>query len=203
MKTRLILVLAPLLALDAFSAPPVYDVERKNDIEFAQPDGVSLLLDLYLPKVEKSPPLILFIHGGGWKNGDRTRCRLAWVAKHGYAIASIEYRLSQEARFPAQIHDCKGALRWLRAHSDEYGYNAERVVVAGTSAGGHLPRSWAQAATSPSWREAPAETRSKARGSKASSTTMARATSCGGQNRTLCQDRNIERQRLPIARRGR
>ena len=82
--------------------------------------------------------MVIFIHGGGWKNGDRTRCRLAWVAEHGYAIASVEYRLSHEAQFPAQIHDCKGALRWLRAHQDQYGYDSKRVVVAGTSAGGHL-----------------------------------------------------------------
>ena len=80
----------------------------------------------------------MFIHGGGWKGGARSNSKLNWVAGHGYAVASIEYRFSQEALFPAQILDCKGALRWLRAHQKEYGYDASRVVVAGTSAGGHL-----------------------------------------------------------------
>lgn len=127
-----------LLVPQARSQTPRHEVERKNDILFAEPDGVKLLLDIHLPVGVEKPPLVLFIHGGGWMNGDRNRCKLAWVAKHGYAIASIEYRLSQEAKFPAQIHDCKGALRWLRAHEKEYGYDASRVVVAGTSAGGHL-----------------------------------------------------------------
>jgi len=127
-----------LLVPQARSQNPTHEVERRNDIRFAEPDGVKLLLDLHLPVGVEKPPLNLFIHGGGWMNGDRNRCKLAWVAKHGYAIASIEYRLSQEAKFPAQIHDCKGALRWLRAHDKEYGYDSSRVVVAGTSAGGHL-----------------------------------------------------------------
>lgn len=114
------------------------EVQHLKEIEFAKPDGVSLLLDLYLPKGVESPPLLMFIHGGGWQSGDRNRCRLNWVAQHGYAVASVEYRLSDEALFPAQILDCKGALRWLRAKADDYGYDASRVVVAGTSAGGHL-----------------------------------------------------------------
>lgn len=115
-----------------------FKVSVKRDILFANVDGVDLLLNLHLPNDVEHPPLVMFIHGGGWKNGDRNRCRLSWLARHGYAVASIEYRLSHEAIFPAQIHDCKGALRWLRAHQDEYGYDAARVVVAGTSAGGHL-----------------------------------------------------------------
>lgn len=114
------------------------EIMRKEGIQFAQPDGVSLLLDLYLPEDAENPPLVVFVHGGGWKGGSRKKCRLSWVAEHGYAVASIEYRLSQEALFPAQIEDSKGALRWLRAHEEKYGYDASRIVVAGTSAGGHL-----------------------------------------------------------------
>ncbi len=63
---------------------------------------------------------------------------MIWVTAKGYALASIEYRLSQEAVFPAQIFDCKGAVRWLRAHAAEYGYDASRIAIAGASAGGHL-----------------------------------------------------------------
>ncbi len=126
------------LGISAQAADPPYQVERKNDITFASPGGVDLLLDLYLPKGVENPPLIMFIHGGGWTKGDRKSCKLAWTAAYGYAIASVEYRLSQEAHFPAQIHDCKGALRWLRAHAEEYGYDGSTAIVAGTSAGGHL-----------------------------------------------------------------
>lgn len=109
-----------------------------SDIEFADAGGVKLLLNLEMPTDVKNPPLVMFIHGGGWTGGDRKSSMLRWIVAHGYAIARIEYRLSHEAIFPAQIHDCKGALRWLRAHQAEYGYDAERVVVAGSSAGGHL-----------------------------------------------------------------
>jgi len=115
-----------------------HEVEIKRDIVFAQPDGVNLLLNLHLPKAVQQPPLVMFIHGGSWKNGNRNNCKVAWLAAKGYAVASIEYRVSTEALFPAQIHDCKGALRWLRAHSSDYGYDATNVVVSGSSAGGHL-----------------------------------------------------------------
>ncbi|MDF1824631.1 MAG: serine hydrolase [Verrucomicrobiales bacterium] len=111
---------------------------RHDSILFAKPGGVKLFLDLYLPEKVERPPLVMFIHGGGWRNGSRAKCRLSWLVEHGYAVASIEYRLSQEAVFPAQIHDCKGALRWLRANAETYGYDASTVVVSGTSAGGHL-----------------------------------------------------------------
>jgi acetyl esterase/lipase len=133
----LLLVTLPALCRGA-EEPSKFPVNIKSDIVFAEVDGVELLLDLHLPVGVENPPLVMFIHGGGWKNGDRKRCKLAWVAPRGYAVASVEYRLSHEALFPAQIHDCKGALRWLRAHQSDYGFDARRVVVAGTSAGGHL-----------------------------------------------------------------
>ena len=115
-----------------------HEVEIKRDIVFAQPDGVDLLLNLHLPTGVEQAPLVMFIHGGSWRNGDRNNCKVAWLAEHGYAVASIEYRVSTEALFPAQIHDCKGALRWLRANASRYGYDATHVVVSGSSAGGHL-----------------------------------------------------------------
>ena len=108
-----------------------------RDIEYASVDGHSLQLDLYLPDAEQ-PPLVLYIHGGSWKGGSRARCPVSWLTEQGYAVASISYRFSQQAIFPAQIHDCKAAVRWLRAHAQEYGYSVQRIAVAGTSAGGHL-----------------------------------------------------------------
>jgi len=108
-----------------------------KDIEFAKPDGHRLKLDLYLPK-EKDAPLVVWIHGGGWQAGSKERCYVKWLADHGMAVASISYRLTDKATFPAQIHDCKGAIRWLRANAEKYGYSTDLVGVAGASAGGHL-----------------------------------------------------------------
>ena len=109
-----------------------------RNLTYATVDGIELTLDLTVPQDIERPPLFVYIHGGGWRKGDKSHNRCAWVADHGYAVASIGYRLTDVALFPAQIHDCKAAIRWLRAYAVEYGYNAERIAVAGGSAGGHL-----------------------------------------------------------------
>lgn len=119
----------------------VYDVKVVCDLEFAAPNGKPLLLDLYLPiGVEKPLPVIVWLHGGGWRIGDRKlgpdfRVRFA---ERGYAMASIEYRLSGEALFPAQIHDVKAAIRWLRSSANKYGLDNGNIGLWGSSAGGHL-----------------------------------------------------------------
>lgn len=110
----------------------------QRDVTFATVDGHELKLDLFLPEGVERPPLVVFIHGGGWRNNSYKTCHTRWLTEYGFAVASISYRLTDKATFPAQIHDCKAAVRWLRAHADEYGYSAERIGVAGTSAGGHL-----------------------------------------------------------------
>jgi acetyl esterase/lipase len=113
-------------------------VERFDDVVYAEVDGRRLLLNLFVPKDVKRPPLVVFIHGGSWRAGSYKSCPIAWLAEEGFAVASIEYRFTNVAVFPAQIHDCKAAIRWLRAKADEYGYDATKIGVAGTSAGGHL-----------------------------------------------------------------
>jgi len=96
-------------------------------------------LDLYVPeKAEGALPLIVWIHGGGWQGGSKERCPALPLVSKGYAVASINYRLSQHAKFPAQIEDCKAALRWLRANASKYHLDPEHVGVWGASAGGHL-----------------------------------------------------------------
>ncbi len=83
-------------------------------------------------------PVIVWIHGGGWEQGSYHQNPARAMAAHGYAVASIGYRLSSQAKFPAQIEDCRAAIRWLRAHSSEYHLDASRIGVWGASAGGHL-----------------------------------------------------------------
>lgn len=109
----------------------------QKNIEFANVDGHSLKLDLYQPAKGDSQ-LVVWIHGGGWRSGSKDRCPVTWLTGHGYSVASISYRLTDKATFPAQIHDCKAAVRWLRANAEEFGYSTDRIAVAGSSAGGHL-----------------------------------------------------------------
>lgn len=110
-------------------------------IEFARPEGHSLKLDLYLPGDRSKPaPVVVFVHGGGWKNGSRQSAErtAAWLKEHGFAVASIDYRLTDVARWPAQINDCYAAVRWIRDHADAYGLNGNHIGAWGASAGGHL-----------------------------------------------------------------
>jgi acetyl esterase/lipase len=109
-----------------------------KDVEFAKIDKNRLALDLYLPQGVSNPPLVIWIHGGGWKGGNRGDCKIRWMTNHGFAIASISYRLTDQAIFPAQIHDCKAAVRWLRANRKTYKYSTEKLAVSGSSAGGML-----------------------------------------------------------------
>lgn len=95
-------------------------------------------LDLYIPTGDGPFPLLVWIHGGAWLGGSKNNPPGLDVLKRNVAIASINYRLSQHAVFPAQIEDCKSAIRWLRAHANEYELDPTRLVVWGASAGGHL-----------------------------------------------------------------
>lgn len=95
-------------------------------------------LDLYLPKEGAKLPLIINIHGGAFMAGSKEQGVPVQYLIQGYAVASINYRLSQHAIYPAQIEDCKAAVRWLRAHANEYRLDPERFAAWGSSAGGHL-----------------------------------------------------------------
>jgi acetyl esterase/lipase len=98
-------------------------------------------LDLFVPEKADGPlPLIIWVHGGGWQSGSKEGCpplRNGYTQR-GYAVASINYRLSGHATFPAQIEDCKAAIRWLRANAKQYNLDPQRFGVWGSSAGGHL-----------------------------------------------------------------
>jgi acetyl esterase/lipase len=114
-----------------------YDVH--TDLAYAPGSGMHLL-DLYVPRgVSGAMPLVVWVHGGGWQSGSKADVSQAQrLVCRGYAVASIDYRLSDEAQFPAQAHDVKAAIRFLRANATTYGLDSSRVALFGSSAGGHL-----------------------------------------------------------------
>lgn len=115
-------------------------VRAIKDIVYGEAAGKQLKLDLYLPaEADESPrPLVVWIHGGGWQGGSKAQCPAQFLVPRGFIAASIEYRLTDVSPWPAQIHDCKGAIRWLRANAGKYGIDPTRIGVWGASAGGHL-----------------------------------------------------------------
>jgi acetyl esterase/lipase len=118
-----------------------YDVELAADLVYTVAGGRPRLLDLYLPIGAPRPlPVIVWLHAGGWRSGDRKHAPdlSRHFAMHGFAMASVDYRLSGEAMFPAQLHDVKAAIRWLRASAGGYGIDDRRIGLWGASAGGHL-----------------------------------------------------------------
>jgi len=111
------------------------------DLVYKQAAGQPLKLDLYLPAHARTPmPIVVWVTGGGWAHAGKGECErlAAWLTGYGFAVAGIEYRVSSQAPFPAQIQDCKAAIRWLRAHAAEYGLDRRNVGAWGDSAGGHL-----------------------------------------------------------------
>ena len=119
-------------------------VQTTLNIPYAGTDNPRQCLDLFLPKkrVSDAPlPVIVFVHGGAWRAGDKRsgqgRVR-PFVESGRYAGVSVGYRLTDEAHWPAQIHDCKAAIRWIRANAKAHGLDPDRIGVWGTSAGGHL-----------------------------------------------------------------
>ena len=112
-------------------------VRAVRDITYATVEGHALQLDLLLPDGVERPPLLVWIHGGAWREGTRASVRTEFV-RNGVATASVDYRLSVDARFPAMVHDIKAAIRFLRARAGDYGYRADRIAIGGDSAGAHL-----------------------------------------------------------------
>lgn len=123
------------LLLFAASAVPAAEMK---DLVYAHTPQRDLTVDLYLPATPQPHPVILYVHGGGWSSGSKANPPTSRLVAVGYAVASIDYRLTNEAPFPAQIFDCKASVRWLRANSRKYGLDADRIAAWGGSAGGHL-----------------------------------------------------------------
>lgn len=120
---------------------PISVTEIKN-LTYVRYGNRALQLDLYLPKnkIQQKVPAIIFIHGGGWRSGYRTNFTpfAIAMAERGYAAATISYRLSPEAQYPAAIQDAKAAIYWLRQHAKKYHINPNKIAIAGGSAGGQI-----------------------------------------------------------------
>lgn len=132
-----VLAFAAMLGSGAGASAAEQMVSR--EIEFARVAGQPLLFDLYSPaNSDDAVPVIVWVHGGAWRSGSRKSPPVEPLVNHGFAIASVDYRLSPVAKFPAQAHDIKAAIRYLRAHAAELHVDSHRFVIAGSSAGGHL-----------------------------------------------------------------
>lgn len=135
----LVLIAATQAAIVA--AAERYEVELKSDVEYGTGGGEKLQMDLALPKGAPSPrPAIVFIHGGGWAAGDRksNASAIEHVARDGYIGATVSYRFAPKYVWPAQIEDCKCAVRYLRANAKKLDLDPLRIGAIGFSAGGHL-----------------------------------------------------------------
>lgn len=128
------LILFSATCVSAQTAPPGYTVTK--NLIYAKPKHHELKLDLYIPE-HKNPLLVAWIHGGAWHSGSRENPPLL-PATAGIAIASVDYRLSVQAPFPAAIHDIKAAIRYLRSQAKKHGYRSRNIGIWGSSAGGHL-----------------------------------------------------------------
>ena len=125
-------------------------VKVDQNIAFAQVDGRSLGLDIYSPKKTSGKlPVVVWIHGGSWNSGSKDVCPIGFMAAQNLAVVSLDYRLVPAATFPAQLHDCKAAIRWLRANAAKYNLDADHIGIFGASAGGHLALLLATTADNP------------------------------------------------------
>ena len=109
-----------------------------RDIEYARVGEHALKLDLHLPIEKPRSPVSVWIHGGAWRSGSKSGMPLGKLIDEGYASASVDYRLSTEAKFPAQIHEIKAAPRFLRGHGGDWRVPSKKILIAGDSAGAHL-----------------------------------------------------------------
>jgi acetyl esterase/lipase len=116
-------------------------VTIEEGVVFGTGGGRELRADVFVPPGEVSDaPGVLIVHGGGWRGGDRSQLRGYGIllGRAGYVCVATEYRLVQESAWPAQIHDVKAALRWMRANASALGLDPQRIAIEGNSAGAHL-----------------------------------------------------------------
>jgi acetyl esterase/lipase len=133
-------LILPLSALPSAAQPDKPAPTIKKDIVYGKGGDQDLQLNLALPAGDGPFPAILCVHGGGWKAGHRNDLNMliAYLANRGFVAATVSYRFAPKDKFPAQIEDCKAAVRWLRANAKQYKINTDKIGAVGFSAGGHL-----------------------------------------------------------------
>jgi acetyl esterase/lipase len=121
-------------------APLPAGVKAERNIPYVENGHPNQVLDLFLPEQpsDKPLPLMIWIHGGAWMGGDQASPPVLYLVKKGFAVASIQYRFSQDALWPAQAYDCKAAIRFLRANAGKYHFDPDHFGAGGDSSGGHL-----------------------------------------------------------------
>jgi len=128
------------------------NVTIHRDIAYVKEGHERQKLDLYLPKTSgEKRPVVVWVHGGAWTKGSKDQTPALPVLAAGVVVASINYRYSQHAPFPAQIQDCQAAIRWLKGHAKTYRIDPDRIAVWGSSAGGHLVSLLGTASDSRAW----------------------------------------------------
>ncbi|MFO1514120.1 MAG: alpha/beta hydrolase [Verrucomicrobiota bacterium] len=121
-------------------APLPAGVKAERNIAYVENGHRNQVLDIFLPEQpsDKPLPLMIWIHGGAWLGGSQSSPPVVYLVAKGFAVASIQYRMSGDAIWPAQAYDCKAAVRWLRANAAKYNFAPDHFGVGGDSAGGHL-----------------------------------------------------------------
>ena len=133
-----LIMVACVAPVAAGSAETEFEVREK--IVYSKVGDRELLLDAFVPKQEGTYPAVLIVHGGAWKSGNRLQLRVYAnaLAKRGMVCFAIDYRLAPEHKFPAQIDDCREAVKWIRSNAADYKVDPARLGAIGYSAGGHL-----------------------------------------------------------------
>jgi acetyl esterase/lipase len=132
-------MLVTLLA-NSWASAAEYKVTVKSAIPYAEHDGARLVGDLYLPEGRSKAPVVVAFHGGAWRSGSRTFYKYwgPFLARNGYALFTVDYRLGKAGRYPAAVQDAKAAVEFVRARAEEFNIDPQRVALMGDSAGGHL-----------------------------------------------------------------
>jgi acetyl esterase/lipase len=139
-KFILITAAAMLLAASQAASAAEYEMINHSDIVFAEHDGTKLVGDLYLPKGRSKAPVLVAVHGGGWQVGSNQFYRYwgLFLARAGYAVFAVDYRLGKAGTYPAAVYDVKAAVQFIRAKAAEYDLDPDRIGLIGDSAGAHL-----------------------------------------------------------------
>ena len=155
-----ILLVAAVIAPEAAS----FEFDRNSDIVYSTVGDRELLLDAYVPTTGSNRPAVLVVHGGAWKMGNRKQLKgyAESLAQKGFVCFAIDYRLAPQHKFPAQIDDCRSAVKWIRANATEYKVDANRLGAIGYSAGGHLVSLLGTTGESPSAENGHVDTRIQA-----------------------------------------